>query len=104
MTTPSPNPVGPELTGGPTQTVTSHLTPRSSPYHWSSTRPSVSGWYWCRRPSAATHGWDTRCVKAYQKNSAEVMRICYQPDMILAASDAFFDTCQFSFEPVPEPL
>jgi hypothetical protein len=103
MTTPTPNPVGPELNVNP-QTVTSHMTPRSSPYHWSKVRPTVNGFYWCRRPNISNSGWDTRCCKAWQRNPAEVMQIAWQHDLVLLVTDVFWDVAQFSYEAVPEPL
>lgn len=103
MTTPSPNPVGPELTGGPSATVTSHMTPRSSPFHWSTVRPTIQGWYWARRPNVSNNGWDTRAIKTWAP-PGQKLRGAWQHDLVVLMDDVFWNVAQFSFEPIPEPL
>ena len=104
MTTPTPNPIGPELTSGPSATVTSHMTPRSSPYHWSKVVPTRNGFYWCRRPNISGSGYDTRIVKVWQRTPADVFQAAWQHDIVLPLSDPFWSVAFWSFESVPEPL
>jgi hypothetical protein len=97
------NPVGPEF-NGPGAGVRSYLTPRTSPYNWSSSVPTTQGWYFVRRPHPKGTGWEVRVAKVFQRDTGSPLQAVWQNDAVHLLTDAFWKVAQWSFQDIPEPL
>ena len=79
--------------------------PPPGPLTWSTNKPTIPGWYWCRFPSLSNTGWATTVVRIAVPQPGERLRV--YPDSVTASptplDDKHWNRHQWSDKSITEP-